>query len=591
MKRFLATTSDERTWRSDRPILFLGEWCRRYDRRAAWEHLDAEVVPYHWDDRRQLDVDYQRLQSVYEQLLCLMSASLNQHHGTAHSVRYWRILLGPWLFMFIHTIFDRWRMVERASDLYEIDETLIRDVSSASVIPSGLAGALMQGVAWNHYVFGRVIKSKGTIPWQRLPVPLEGQATPASRRPWTIRHTARTAARDATSALLGLFTKSDEAMIIRTYLPRVEEIKLQLALGQVPKMWTPPPTEAVPPDMAQRGRVRIESDGADPFVQFVSSLIPEQIPIAYLEGYEGLKRAAGRLAWPSRPRVIFTANSDLVCEVFQEWAAAKVEAGHPLVLGQHGGFVGVAKRHPVEDHQLRTCDRFLSWGWRDEQARVVPAMAFTNVGKRTATWNPSGNLLLVTAAMRLFAYRCFSQPVGPNQSARFVEEQLRFAKSLGESVRATLTLRIDAADDRKMHTFYTERWGEAFPGVTIDPSVTPIEQPIRQCRLFVYTYNSTGFLETLGRDIPTVMFWNPSYYELRPSARPFFDLLTRARILHETPESAAQHVVDVWDDVGGWWKQPALQQARRSFCEQYARMPSKPLRVLKEALLTAPVRS
>src|SRR5687767_15617233 len=112
MKRFLITTADERTWRLDGPVLFLGEWCRRYDRRAAWEGLDAEVVPYHWDDRDQYYRDYLYICAVYEDVLRRTSDALNAHHGTAHGLRYWRILVGPWAYQFAQTLFDRWAMVQ-----------------------------------------------------------------------------------------------------------------------------------------------------------------------------------------------------------------------------------------------------------------------------------------------------------------------------------------------------------------------------------------------------------------------------------------------------------------------------------------------
>ena len=49
---FLVTTGLEDTWPdSDQSILFLGEWCRLYSQKHRWVNIDAEVVPYHWDDR------------------------------------------------------------------------------------------------------------------------------------------------------------------------------------------------------------------------------------------------------------------------------------------------------------------------------------------------------------------------------------------------------------------------------------------------------------------------------------------------------------------------------------------------------------
>jgi len=46
-KRFLITTSDEATWKLDCPIIFLAEWCCKYDRKQLWESLDFVIAePY-----------------------------------------------------------------------------------------------------------------------------------------------------------------------------------------------------------------------------------------------------------------------------------------------------------------------------------------------------------------------------------------------------------------------------------------------------------------------------------------------------------------------------------------------------------------
>ena len=72
-KRFLITTSDERTWKKDEKILFLGEWCKRLSREELWGQLDYKVLPYHWDDRNRMFSDYQYLKDVYEKHLKILS--------------------------------------------------------------------------------------------------------------------------------------------------------------------------------------------------------------------------------------------------------------------------------------------------------------------------------------------------------------------------------------------------------------------------------------------------------------------------------------------------------------------------------------
>jgi putative transferase (TIGR04331 family) len=113
-ERLLITTADERTWRNDRPVLFLGEWCRPYSLRAAWSRMDATVVPpYGWRDGQQ-DADYAQVQRLYELLLGELSDELNRYHGTTFSRRYWRILIGPWLNTFVAIVFNRWATIQQA---------------------------------------------------------------------------------------------------------------------------------------------------------------------------------------------------------------------------------------------------------------------------------------------------------------------------------------------------------------------------------------------------------------------------------------------------------------------------------------------
>ncbi|MEI6268897.1 MAG: hypothetical protein WCP01_08460, partial [Methylococcaceae bacterium] len=62
--------------------------------------------------------------------------------------------------------------------------------------------------------------------------------------------------------------------------------------------------------------------------------------------------------------------------------------------------------------------------------------------------------------------------------------------------------------------------------------------------------------------------------------------LVDAGIVHLTPASVAQKVNEVWDDVDGWWGQSNMQDARKQFCDQYARVSENPVQDLKTILLT-----
>ena len=51
---FLVTTADQRFWKTNEKILFLGEWCRLYEQKPIWSELNQEVLPWHWYDKTKL---------------------------------------------------------------------------------------------------------------------------------------------------------------------------------------------------------------------------------------------------------------------------------------------------------------------------------------------------------------------------------------------------------------------------------------------------------------------------------------------------------------------------------------------------------
>ena len=114
-------------------------------------------------------------------------------------------------------------------------------------------------------------------------------------------------------------------------------------------------------------------------------------------------------------------------------------------------------------------------------------------------------------------------------------------------------------------------WKDLYPGVMIESWDTSFIESLNGCRLYVCDHLATTFTEALSADKPTILFWNPAINELRPQAQPYYDRLRESGILYYSPEEAANAVTAVYDDVESWWNNPDRQEARRTFCSQFAR--------------------
>ena len=587
LERILVTTADKRSWPRGKPVTFLGNWCKLPAEKEAWTSLNADVTPYHWDNREKMHADYAYLNSCYENMLISLADALNIYHETNHGVRYWRILIGPWLYLFIHILFDRWVMIEQASNTGNITSTILLNDPEEELIPSNLLSLNIDDLRWNHFLYSCSIRNQAKIAWEELP----GESHKSLIQRHIDEHklnyfSFKRFLNKTMQAMLRYFVLPREVFCCATYMTRFQEIYLQLALKQIPKCWHIPLTPQVLPNLQIRHEFcsLIKTSIVDHFQKFLMQMVARQIPTAYLEGYASLTRVVKKVPWPMSPRVIFTSNAFQCHEVFQAWAADRVESGSSLVVGQHGGFYGIGKIVVGEEHQIKISDRFLTWGWKDSRPNLYPVGVLTNIGKTAKAWKSDGNLLLVTVPIRLLAFKCMSWPIAANQAELFFQNQVHFVSRLKNGIRAQLILRLKESLDRRFSSSLMAQWKALFPDITIDKSILPIEKQLLTSRLLIYAYNSTGYLEALARNIPTVIFWDHQYWELREDAIPFFESLSAAKIFFTSATDAADHINLIWSNVEDWWKSPMVQAAREQFCFQYAKQISSFIQVMRNAL-------
>ena len=583
VKRFLITTACEKTWVYDAPVVFLGEWCKRRSRHSLWKSLNSYTMPYHWDDREKLQKDYYYLQDVYEVLLKDISKQLNQIHGVEYSVRYWRILIGPWLGYFTQVLFDRWSMLEVVLNDCNVDACIVLDRDEKSLIPNDMVhfNSLFVCDDWNEAIYTQLLKKyySSKIDIQELSsddvvLCQAGQ----QKQSWVGR--LKEVLFDCINKTNGFLTDSNEYFFISSYLPFNANFKTQWRLGQWPKFWRLVNTPSTLPNLKWRQWTSTKYTHKDDFFNIVNELIPRHIPTVYLEGYYSLDKAVQGLQWPKHPKVIFTSNSYNADDVFKAWAAQKVDKGSRLIIGQHGGNFGMTPWSFLEEHQIEISDIFLSWGWSNKNnSKIIPVGNLKGFGNHI-NYDPNGGALMVEMTVPRYSYHMYSIPVA-SQWLLYFEDQCRFVNELPIELRSKLKIRLYRSDygwDQKL------RWTDRFPNINLDPGIQPIKKIIRKSRLFVSTYNATTYLESLSWNMPTIIFWDGKYWEVTKEAESYFNLLRDVGIFHDTPESAANKMVEVWDDVDKWWQNEELQKVRIEFCDYFSRVPDNPLQVLQATL-------
>ena len=100
------------------------------------------------------------LVKFYEKILYKISIDLNNYHQINHSIRFWRILVGPWIYRFISSIFDKWETVKKlnSKEKYLVD---VYYFNHNEFIPNSVNDFIKMQLEdpWNLYINSSIIRS------------------------------------------------------------------------------------------------------------------------------------------------------------------------------------------------------------------------------------------------------------------------------------------------------------------------------------------------------------------------------------------------------------------------------------------------
>ncbi len=564
---FLATTALEEFWDVGKPIVFLGEWCLLYERRSFWETLNGKLLGSPYDSPGAAEDAYHRVNRVYEKILPSLGAVLNAIHGKNHGDRYWRIVIGPWLQLYLPVIYDRFVHLKRAVDQYP-EFTTIGLSEKSFVVPVDTLDftCFLIEDAYNLQIYTKILRALGReFPCKDMRVPrdpLYGNFRGISRGGRFIN--------TAVNVLAGISAKFTKTVFLRnSYFPAMVELHLAIRnFGRIlPGRNQVIPYSQLDYDSKKRDALRAIKIGDSEFERCLSAMLFSDMPQCFVEGF-GVVGDVARENCPEKTDAIFSANGWYIDEAFKRWAASSAEKGTMLLGTQHGANYGTLDLIPYEIHETDVMDYYYSWGWErpDTVAKVIPMPANKLVGIKEigADNGKKGILWAATSSPR----HLLQLPFLPIHFQEYLTWQKRFADALPQEVMKEIRFRPH---------YENYRWGtverikDCAPGLQVESWAVPFRTSLENCRLYVCDHLSTTFAEALAANKPTVLFWNPETNRLRPAAQPYFDLLKASGILFDTPEAAALAVAAVYGDVEAWWNAPERHGAIRSFCEQFAR--------------------
>ena len=157
-KQYLIATADELTWKFDQPVIFLGEWCRLYDRRHVWETMNANVAEPYGLDKSKKEEDFSKIRQLELKLFPEFYKILNKHFNLSHEERFWQILLGHWFRRILILLLNRINTFKQCLQKYNISGiTISKSDDYLAVLDSSHINTASIDDNWNNLLNARIL--------------------------------------------------------------------------------------------------------------------------------------------------------------------------------------------------------------------------------------------------------------------------------------------------------------------------------------------------------------------------------------------------------------------------------------------------
>ncbi len=572
----LVTTALEETFPKDKnkKILFLGEWCKLYSRKGIYKQYDYETLLYHWDDREKLYQDTQYIDTVYEKYLKLLKENLNEIHNVSYTLSYWRIILGPWLRYFIEIVYDRYLSILEASKK-NIDYVNILNFNDESIVSHNMEDftKLCMGDIWNQFIYQNIINYFNIN--QKIVI-----SDIYIKENLVRKNTLKIYIKK----FLFYINKFNSIHFFSSNINNKDRMLLQCNLKQIPMPIDSSLDIEIVANYSKSLRDMLQFSSNSLFEKILVNLIKKQIPIYYLEGYSMFRQKVLNI-YPNKADIIFTADSFEINDTFKFWSAEKKEQGANYIIGQHGGNYGMGLFASHEEHQIKSSDKFFSWGWSFENNKVIPVSAI-KLNKKIK-FNKKGNILVPLMSTSRYSFHIMAMPIA-GQILNYFDDQVKFLNLVSNNVKKILKLRIYQHDyDWNMKKRLVDSGFQHLIDTEENLSKS-FHERLSECRLCICTYNATTYLETFSANYPTLLFWNPLHWELRDDVKPYFDILIKAGILHYSEDSLVKKIDQIYKNPSEWWNQDNIQNAKNIFCNKFANFEADFLLDYKKNLKVVP---
>ncbi len=508
--------------------------------------------------------NYNCCDRIYKKLLKKILKLLNEIHNVNFNEREIEIIIGYWLKNYIYLSFKIFKQLEFVFEKEQIDNVLTTEHTGFNFVKENtleFAEAHALDLKWYYCFFSKIIDyfnndfSKNTI------IKKIGD----DEKPRKILRQKTKLTDKFLYFVQGKLKNSNNAFISHTYLSFLEEKKLEFLFHQLPNYYKSLDIKNdIPINFDLRKKYStIERNDEKNFENFLLTNIFNFLPKSFLENFKENIKLSETDFFPKNPKFIFTSSLNFFDEIFKVYAALQLKNNKPIFIGQHGNNY-FSRIHNNYLPEFNYATKFLSWGYESSNFKNVTGLFNFKTVKQNFTnkIQPKKKLVIFFDFLSNVSDNLFYSPGEILKSLSRIE---MFLKGIRKEIKNNVILRMN-------NSFYQKTYGLSYFNyfnnfeVEVDNGQKSQHKILREAKLCIFNYDSTGFLENSCNNLPSIMFFGKDYLNFINDdfIRKYKDL-HKENIIFYDDLLLSNHINQIWDNIEGWWNSRLVQNSLKKF--------------------------
>jgi putative transferase (TIGR04331 family) len=474
-------------------------------------------------------------------------------------LRYWRIVIGPWLSIFVPTVWERWENLKVVFQDHDFNEVFVSepDFCDFSKVDYAESNALLQDQKWNYQIYSDMILFQYSNACTIKACNVENHSSSYSAK--RNKNSISNLVHRFIDKGIAKIQKNYKVVFISSYFDIRSLLKLSIKLRQFPRryfqfddVFFKNKTEVI----KRNKTINFSCD--NDFESYLSNNLFKHIPYSYIEGFNSLKEKA--IQSNVNGKIIFTSNAHFSNDFFKVWCAEQVIKNESkLFISVHGGAIP-SSMSAFARHEDIVSDKRIVWhkALNEKQVRLPPNKF---IRARKIRLENNSDVTIVGLDLGIYSY---GHQSGPNSSLILEDfnQKVEFIRKIPTSHQTNIKVFPYPHSGWDTKHRYVDIFGKAI----ISSSETFIDA-ICNSKIIVCTYPQTTFSEAMYSNTPVILLYIEEYWELRPEFKTLISIMKDAKIIFSDADLAAKHIGEIYAEPEIWWASHKVVTARNKFYE------------------------